>query len=200
MTGTFIVLEGADGTGKGTQLALLCERVRAVGREAVATFEPGATPLGRTLRKLLLDRGAVDPLAEALLMAADRAQHLAEVVRPALDRGAVVVSDRFVASSLAYQGVARGLGVETVAALNEPVVGATTPDATIVLDLPDTVADERRVVDDRFEREHVEFHAAVRRAYRDLAGGHGWSVIDARGTRDDVHARVWAIVAPFVAV
>ncbi|MFZ4585173.1 MAG: dTMP kinase [Acidimicrobiia bacterium] len=196
MSGAFIVVEGADGVGKGTQLPMLVDRLRAEGREVVATFEPGATSLGRTLREVLLERDAVDPVAEALLMAADRAQHLAEVVRPALARDAVVVCDRFLPSSLVYQGVARGLGVELIDELNAPAVQATPPDLVVVLDVPDAVADARRVADDdRFEREADTFHRQVRQAYRDLAAARGWVVIDGQGTPVAVHARVWEVVA-----
>ena len=117
MSGTarFVVLEGGDATGKSTQVERLVAQLQSVGVDTVATFEPGATPIGARLRALVLEGDEpVDPIAEALLMAADRAEHVAEVVRPALARGAWVVSDRFVPSSLAYQGVGRGLGVPEV--------------------------------------------------------------------------------------
>jgi len=196
VSGAFIVLEGADGVGKGTQLPLLRARLEREGREVVETFEPGATAMGRTLREVLLQNDAVDPIAEALLMAADRAQHVAEVVRPALVRGADVVCDRFLPSSLVYQGVARGLGVEMVDALNAPAVQTAPPDLVIVLDVPDFVADERRTADeDRFEREAADFHRAVRQAYRDLAVARGWVLVDGQGAPEVVHERIWAHVA-----
>ena len=146
MNGTahFVVLEGGDATGKSTQVRRLATRLREAGHEVVETFEPGATPLGAQLRALLLDDAhAVDPIAEALLMAADRAEHIAEVVRPGLQQGAWVVSDRFIPSSLAYQGVGRGLGVAEVEQLNELASAGLVPDLVVVLDLSPEVARER---------------------------------------------------------
>ena len=194
--GRFIVLEGGDASGKSTQVRRLAERLREGGDEVVETFEPGATPLGAQLRALLLEgAAAVEPTAEALLMAADRAQHVAEILRPALARGAWVVSDRFVPSSLAYQGSGRGLGVGAIAALSELATGGLEPDLVVVLDVS---ADEatRRLGDerDRLEAEGEVFAAAVRDAYRDLAGTRGWLVIDAQGSPDDVAEAIWGIV------
>src|SRR5918995_55874 len=126
--GAFVVLEGGDASGKSTQARLLADRLRSAGREVVETFEPGATEAGAAIRALLLDGdGPVDPTAEALLLAADRAQEVADVIRPALARGADVVSDRFVPSSLAYQGVGRGLGVERIEKLNRWATGSSVP-------------------------------------------------------------------------
>ena len=119
MTGRFIVLEGGEGAGKSTQLDRLAARLRDRGCDVVTTFEPGDTPLGAQIRAMTHHfDGPMDPRAEALLMAADRAQHVATVVRPALTRGAVVISDRYIPSSIAYQGVARGLGVDAIAKLS----------------------------------------------------------------------------------
>src|SRR5438067_5631560 len=131
----FIVLEGGDGAGKSTQAGILVARLRDRGREVVATREPGATKAGATIRALVLGGGDLDPRAEALLIAADRAEHVAEVIRPALGRGAVVVSDRYVPSSLAYQGVGRGLGVDEVARLSAWATGGLEPDLVIVFDV-----------------------------------------------------------------
>lgn len=199
MTGRFIVLEGADGTGKSTQVARLAEWVRAHGGVAVATREPGGTANGARIRAVLLDgTDALDARAEALLMAADRAQALAELVRPAVARGEWVISDRHVPSSLVYQGVARDLGVEEVARINAWATAGTAPDLVVVLDLPDAVADARRATreggDDRMERESGEFHARVRRAYRELAATYGWELLDASGTADEVAERLAALV------
>ncbi len=163
MTGRFVVVEGGDGSGKSTQSARLVAALQARGTEVVATVEPGGTPLGRELRRLLLDGGSVDARAEALLMAADRAEHVATVVRPALARGAWVVSDRHVPSSLVYQGVVRGLGVDAVAALSSFATDGVVPDLVVVLDVDDATAESRRTPgEDRLEREGREFHAAVR--------------------------------------
>lgn len=198
MSGTarFVVLEGGDATGKSTQVARLADRLREGGREVVATFEPGATMLGARLRTLLLEDDApVDPMAEALLMAADRAQHIAEVVRPALLRDAWVVSDRFVPSSLAYQGVGRGLGVAEIEQLNLLATGGIEPDLVVVLDLSLEAAKRRLgAVRDRLEGEDDAFALAVHEAYRDLADVRGWDVIDADGTPDSVADAVWSVV------
>jgi dTMP kinase len=199
--GRFIVLEGGDATGKTTQAALLATRLRDQGREVVQTFEPGGTALGGSLRRLLLDgEGTVEPEAEALLMAADRAQHVLEVVRPSLGRGDWVVSDRFMPSSLAYQGVGRGLGVPAIEIVNGIATGGLEPDLVVVLDLPPEVATERfGAARDRLEEEDDAFRLAVHEAYRDLAGSRGWVLLDASGPVDDVAARVWAAVTEHLA-
>jgi dTMP kinase len=200
-TGRFIVLEGADGSGKSTQVARLAERLRAGGVTVVETFEPGATTLGARIRALVLDGpsasvggAAPDATTEALLMAADRAQHVAEVVRPALDRGDWVVCDRFVPSSLVYQGVARELGVDAVAATNAWATGGLEPDVIVVLDVDDALADARRNQSDRLEREGAPFHAAVRAGYRDLARARGWDLVDGNDAPDAVAERIWSVV------
>jgi dTMP kinase len=194
--GAFIVLEGGDASGKSTQAALLVERLRALGRDVVETFEPGATPVGAAIRALLLDGdGPVDPVTEALLLAADRAQQLADVIRPALGRGADVVSDRYVPSSLAYQGIGRGLDVDAVEKLNRWSTGGLDPDLVVVLDVDDEVARSRRAEPgDRLERAGVRFHAVVRDAYRTLAADRGWVVLDATADVDAVADRVWDVV------
>src|SRR2546423_602976 len=190
--GAFVVLEGGDGCGKSTQAAILVARLRESGREVVATREPGATGVGKAIRSLVLESGDVDPRTEALLIAADRAEHVAEVIRPALARGAVVVSDRHGPSSLAYQGVARGLGVDEVAHLSEWAAGGLRPDLVIVLDVDAVVAAARRAgPEDRMEREPPEFRARVNQAYRDLAVRFGWTVIDGRGPVEAVADLIW---------
>jgi dTMP kinase len=194
--GAFVVLEGGDASGKSTQARLLADRLRSAGREVVETFEPGATEAGAAIRTLLLDGdGPVDPTAEALLLAADRAQEVADVIRPALARGADVVSDRFVPSSLAYQGVGRGLGVEKVEKLNRWATGGLAPDLVVVLDIDEAVAASRRAgPGDRLERAGDEFHAAVRDAYRRLAVERAWIVLDGNAEVEVVGARVWEVV------
>jgi dTMP kinase len=195
-TPRFVVLEGGDATGKSTQVERLVARLRETGVDVVPTFEPGATPLGARLRSLLLDEGdPVDPVAEAFLMAADRAEHVAEVVRPALARGAWVVSDRFVPSSLAYQGVGRGLGVAEIEQLNELATTGIQPDLVIVLDLaPDAARRRMGAKRDRLEGEDDAFALAVHEAYRDLAQVRGWALVDADASPDEVADAVWAIV------
>ena len=196
MSGRFVVLEGGDATGKSTQVTALARRLADKGLDVVTTFEPGATALGARLRSLLLDDGApVDPVAEALLMAADRAEHVVEVLRPALARGAWVVSDRFVPSSLAYQGVGRGLGVAEIEQLNALATAGIEPDLVIVLDLSPEEA-RRRMGEprDRLEGEDEAFALAVHEAYRDLAKARGWEVVDADGAPDTVTEAIWSHV------
>jgi dTMP kinase len=189
---TFIVLEGGEGSGKSTQAERLVSWLRAQGREVVATYEPGDTKFGAQLRDALLHGDApLDARTELLLMLADRAQHVVEVIRPALERGAVVVSDRFSPSTLAYQGAGRELGVDDVERLCDYAQGGVVPDFVIVLDVPDDVAEARIPGHrDRVERAGREFHARVRAAYRDLAPGRGWVVVDGTGTPDEVEQRV----------
>jgi dTMP kinase len=191
----FVVLEGVDGCGKSTQAARLAERFRGGGREVVTTREPGATPAGAAIREVVLGDGAMDARTEALLMAADRAEHAARVVRPALERGAVVVSDRYVPSSLAYQGVARGLGVDEVERLSAWATGDLRPDVVVVLDVgPEVAAARQAGPGDRMEREGSRFRQAVRQAYLDLAPRYGWVVVDGSRPVDEVTEAVWAAV------
>ena len=197
--GVFVVLEGGDGCGKTTQARLLVSRLRDLGREVVATREPGATEAGAAIRALVLGGGDLDPRAEALLIAADRAQHVAEVIQPALERGAVVVSDRYIPSSLAYQGVARGLGVDEIARLSEWATAGLAPDAVVVLDVPAGEAARRRLgPEDRIEREPDSFREAVNQAYRDLADRFGWAIIDGTARVENVAEQIWALVGPLV--
>src|SRR5215211_6016288 len=166
----FVTFEGLDGSGKSTQAELLAEGLRACGREVVLTREPGGTELGERIRELLLAGGEVSPWAEAALFAAARAQLVDEVIAPALQRGADVVCDRYLDSSLAYQGIARGLGVEEVLALSVRVSGGLFPDRTFVVLLDAAEAERRRVGGpDRIERENLSFHREVDRAYREVA-------------------------------
>jgi dTMP kinase len=194
--GHFIVLEGGDASGKSTQARLLAERLRSLGRDVVESFEPGATEAGAAIRAVLLDgTAAVDPITETLLLAADRAQEVADVVRPALTRGADVVSDRYVPSSLAYQGVGRGVGIDKVEQLNRWATGGLEPSLVVVVDVDDAVVTSRRDrPGDRLERAGAEFHAAVRDAYRSLAADRGWALVDGNAGVDDVAGRVWSVV------
>ena len=167
----FVTFEGIDGSGKTTQAELLVEGLRAQGGEVVATREPGGTELGERVRALLLDaEGAVSPWAEALLFAAARAQLAEEVIAPALARGAYVVCDRYVDSSLAYQGLARGLGLERVLDLNLAATQSLMPDRTFLVLLDPAEALRRSTGDpDRIEAEGLAFQFAVDRAFREVA-------------------------------
>lgn len=196
--GRFVVLEGGEGTGKSTQAKRLVRRLEELGRPAVLTHEPGDTHVGEEIRALLLHEDwELDARAELLLMLADRAAHVTELIRPALAAGKVVVSDRFTPSSLAYQGIGRALGVDAVERLSAFAAGGLEPDLVVILDLPDDIAAARVDADrDRMERAGSGFHASVRAAYRSLAAERGWTLVDAQGSRDDVAARLWAAVEP----
>ncbi len=191
--GRLIALEGIDGCGKSTQAHLLADRLGAL-----LTFEPGATTLGSSLRRLLLDpeRPTVAERTEALLMAADRAQHVAEVVRPALDQGTWVVTDRFSASTLAYQGYGRGLDLGELSLLIEWATGGLVPDLTVLVEIDPVVAQARRSgsAEDRMELEGDGFRQRVADGYRCLAErpGSAWLVVDGSGTVEDVAALLWA--------
>ena len=175
----FITLEGTDGTGKSTQMRLLVKHLRARGHWVVVTREPGGTKLGEQIRAILLasQTGRVAPLAELALMYAARAQHLEEIVRPALARGALVVSDRFNDASLAYQGHGRGLGEATVHAFDRIVCGKIQPQLTLLLDLDPRVAraraqgreTRRNSAHSRFETQGLKFHQRVRAGYLAIA-------------------------------
>ncbi|MDQ1706685.1 MAG: dTMP kinase [Frankiaceae bacterium] len=182
--GLFLAFEGGEGAGKSTQARLLDERLRARGYEVVLTFEPGATPIGGRLRETLLDRAntAMSPRTEALLYAADRAQHVAEVIRPALERGAVVITDRFIDSSLAYQAGGRKLDDHDVRRISRWATGGLLPDLTVLLDLDPAVGLGRSTgPGDRLEAEELAFHRRVRTVFRELArrgGDRRYLVVD----------------------
>jgi dTMP kinase len=186
-----IAFEGGEGTGKSTQARLLAARLGAV-----LTFEPGGTPLGAELRGLLLDGDDVDARAEALLMAADRAEHCAEVIKPALDRGVHVVTDRYLYSSLAYQGYGRGLDLDELRSLSM-FAGAPEADLVILLTIPAAVRRERLQGDlDRIEAGDDEFHERVKNGFLELAAADPkrWVVVVATGSVGDVADLVWTEV------
>jgi dTMP kinase len=183
--GAFITLEGGEGCGKSTQARLLAEWLNSRQVDCLSTREPGGTPLGDEVRRLLKRRteNAIAPLAELMLMEACRAQLVNTVIRPALRRGQTVVCDRYTDSSLAYQGHGRGVSLETVVRLNNIATGGLMPDLTVLLDLaPEQgLARKNNCAEDRFESEDLEFHRRVRAGYRELAaaGPDRWLVVDA---------------------
>ncbi|MCA5923451.1 dTMP kinase [Curtobacterium oceanosedimentum] len=208
MTGRFITLEGGDGAGKTTQAELLSAWLVGHGRTVLRTREPGGTDLGVRIREMVLhERGHVAPRAEALLYAADRAQHVETVVRPALARDEVVLQDRYIDSSVAYQGVGRGLGADQIRSVSTWAADGLAPDLTILLDLDVTVgrarvAAARGDTFDRLESEAEAFHQSVRDAFRAMADAEPgrFLVVDAAESTDEVQRRIRAAVAPLVEV
>lgn len=200
-SGYFVVFEGCEGAGKSTQVRHLAETLRADGREVVVTREPGGAPAAEAIRSILLDPqwSDLEPRAEALLFAAARAEHVSALIRPALSRGAVVVCDRFIDSSLAYQGVGRGLGQDEVARLSGFATGGLSADFTVLLDVEPVVGlarAGRAGAADRIEAEAVSFHKTVRRAFLDFAKAEPgrYMVIDADIDEQTCAARVRAEV------
>ncbi|NQW16633.1 MAG: dTMP kinase [Chloroflexi bacterium] len=202
----FITLEGGDGAGKTTQVALLVDRLQIVGVDVLHVREPGGTALGEALRPLIKGEIAASPLAELLLLETARAQLVEEVIAPALEAGRTVVSDRFYDSTIAYQGFGRGLDMNIIQDLNRIASSGITPDATILLDIEPTAAlsrigagiDQRSDPADqqRFESQPLEFHERLIEGYRSLAAEEParWYVIDASTSVDRVGEKIWAVV------
>lgn len=194
MPGLFVTIEGIDRSGKTTQAARLVE---ALGDDALLVREPGGTPAGERIRELLKDPAIeLSTRTEALLFAAARSELVAAVIRPALDYGHVVVSDRFLDSSLAYQGHARGLGEAEVRRVNEWATGGLVPDLTVLLRIDPSAAAVRAGVTDRFEDEGLDLQRKVAEGYERLAAAEParWQVVDARRDPDQVHADVLELV------
>jgi dTMP kinase len=194
--GRLIAFEGVEGSGKSTQLELLRRVLEGRGREVVVTREPGGTPAGERVRSVLLDPEVeLHPRAEALLFAAARAELVEAVIRPALERGAVVLCDRYLDSSLAYQGAARGLGQGPVEEVNRFATGGLLPDLVVLLDLDPASGLRRRAGQlDRIEAQDLGFHQRVRQAFRDLAAADPdrFAVVDAAASVPEVAVRVQA--------
>ena len=204
--GAFIVFEGGDGAGKSTQVRALAHSLRGSGRTVTCTREPGGTGLAESVRSLVLDpaHAPVAPVTEALLFASARADHVARLIRPALERGEVVVCDRFVDSSAAYQGAGRGIGVDHVLELNEWALQGLVPDLTVVLDVEPSTAERRRrargALTDRMEAEDHVFHRAVNAAFRELAARapQRYLVLDADRPAEEITRAVAERVAPLL--
>jgi dTMP kinase len=205
---TFIAFEGGEGAGKSSQISLLAEALTAAGHRVRQTHEPGATPLGQQIRALLLDSDrSISPRSEALLFAADRAHHVATVIRPALARGEVVITDRYVDSSLAYQGAGRTLVGDDVARLSRWATEGLVPDLTVLLDIA-PLDGLRRVRGrdgddglDRLEKENLDFHERVRAEFRRLADAEPerYLVLDASATTSDLAGKIALAVLEVVA-
>jgi dTMP kinase len=189
--GLLIAFEGGEGSGKTTQARLTAIWLRGLGYDVETTFEPGATKIGMRLRALLLDtkHAGMSPWTEVLMYAADRAEHVASVIKPALDRGAIVITDRYVDSSLAYQGAGRDLPVEEIARINSEATGGRTPDLTVLLDMDPIAGLNRRTRSaDRLEAEPAEFHQRVRAGFLALARAEParYLVLDADRPQDEI--------------
>lgn len=199
MAGLFVVFEGGDGVGKSTHTRLLCDWLAEQGHEVVKTFEPGEGPVGAQIRSIVLspDTENLAPRAEALLFAADKAQHVHAVVRPALERGAVVVSDRYIDSTLAYQGAGRVLDHGDLERINRWATGGLRPDLTVLLDLEPARGVGAKDDLDRLEQLAHDFHERVRQGFLDLAAADPdhYLVLHARGPMDEVAAAVRTRVA-----
>lgn len=205
--GLFITFEGPDGSGKSTQIRLLADRLRGLGRELVETQEPGGTHIGLQIRSILLDpsNDSLCPIAEMLLYFAARAQNFDEKILPAWNRGAIVLSDRFTDSTLAYQGDGRGIERDTILSLHDIACHGLQPDLTICIDVEAETglarARARKGFDpDRLEKEAVEFHHRVRNAYLELArqNPERIKIVNGHGTVEQVAAAIWRIVEPRV--
>ena len=200
--GLFVVFEGGDGVGKTTQVGRLCGWLEQQGREVVRTFEPGDTAVGAEIRRMVLDpaTGELSARAEALLYAADKAQHLFAVVRPALDRGAVVVCDRYVDSMLAYQGAGRVLPAGELERVARWATDDLRPDLTVLLDVEVGRAVTAKVDKDRVEAAGDDFHTRARHFFLDLAARdpERYLVLDARARRDDIAASIRGRLAGLV--
>ncbi|MEP7191626.1 MAG: dTMP kinase [Actinomycetota bacterium] len=201
LRGAFIAFEGGDGAGKSTQARLLCDWLEELGHTVVVTREPGGTAFGRTVRELVLHGDHVAPRAEALLFAADRAHHVETKILPALGRGEVVITDRYMDSSIAYQGAGRDLGVDEVRQLNLWATGGLVPTLTVLIDLPADVGRVRRGgVHDRLESEPADFHDTVRDLFLDLARADPdrYLVVDGELAPEQIHLLVRDRVAQLV--
>jgi dTMP kinase len=206
--GAFITFEGGDGSGKSTQMRMLAERLRREGREVLETVEPGGTRIGAQIRRILLDSANQDLRAtpELLLYFASRAQNVEELILPALERGAIVISDRFTDSSMAYQGYARGLGEEAVLTLDRVACHGLVPDLTLLIDIELVTslerARERQLsrTETRMDEQAAEFHHKVRDAYRTMAAREPqrFRMIDGRADVETVARAVWDAVRPLV--
>lgn len=201
-TGLLVTFEGIEGSGKSTQIGLTRAYLEEQGHPCLVTKEPGGSPLGEEIRSFLLDRGdlRIDPLSELFLIEADRAEHVAEVIRPALDQGRIILCDRYTDATLAYQGYARGLDIALITQLNQWATGGLTPHCTIVLDCPVEVGMARAKGEDRFEREGKRFHEQVRAGYLRIAQQEPQrvTVVSGEGEQAAIQGAIRRIILPLV--
>ena len=207
----FITFEGIEGCGKTTQVKRFAKKLKGLGIPLITTFEPGGTRIGKDIRKILLDsrNKNLSPLTELILYAADRAQHVEELIKPALDEGKWVICDRFFDATVVYQGIARGQDMELIRALNEQATQGIQPDITFLLDCPVDMGLHRALErneaqsqkgQDRFEREAIEFHRAVREGYLDLArkNQNRFVIVDATLPKDEVEKKIFQHMEPYL--
>lgn len=203
MKGFFIVFEGADGCGKSTQVSLLSEYLESLGADVLLTREPGGCPVAEEIREIVLskDDKKMEALTEAMLYAAARAEHVRQVIKPAIERGSIVLCDRYLLSSLAYQGYGRQLGVEAVRRINEPAVDGCLPDVTVFINVPPEYAFQRmneQKTRDRLEREEMSFHERVFRGFIELSKSENVLPIDAQGTKTETHEIIKQKIIPIL--
>ncbi|NNG07208.1 MAG: dTMP kinase [Desulfobacteraceae bacterium] len=207
----FITFEGIEGCGKTTQVKRFAKRLKGLGISLITTLEPGGTRIGKDIRKILLDsrNRNLSPLTELFLYAADRAQHVEELIKPALDEGKWVICDRFFDATVAYQGIARGQDMELIGILNEEATQGIQPDITFLLDCPVHMGLNRALErnetqsqkgQDRFEREALDFHRAVREGYLELARKNQdrFVIIDTTLPKDEVEEKIFQHIEPFL--
>jgi len=201
-TGLLVTFEGIEGSGKSTQIELTRAYVEEQGYSCLVTKEPGGSPLGEEIRGFLLDRGdlRIDPLTELFLIEADRAEHVAEVIRPALDEGRIILCDRYTDATIAYQGYARGLDITVITQMNHWATGGLTPQCTIVLDCPVAVGMARATGEDRFEREGKQFHEQVREGYLRIARQEPQrvTVVSGEGEQAAIQEKIRRIIRPLL--
>jgi dTMP kinase len=199
-TGLLVTFEGIEGSGKSTQIELTRAYVEGQGYPCLVTKEPGGSPLGEEIRSFLLHRGdlRIDPLAELFLIEADRAEHVAEVIRPALVNGRIILCDRYTDATIAYQGYARGLDIAVITQMNQWATGGLAPHCTIVLDCPVEVGMERAKGEDRFEREDKKFHQQVREGYLRIARQEPRrvQVVSGEGAQSAIQGEIRRIIRP----
>jgi dTMP kinase len=209
----FITFEGIEGCGKTTQVKRFAKNLKGLGISLITTFEPGGTRIGKDIRRLLLDsrNKNLSPLTELILYAADRAQHVEELIKPALDEGKWVICDRFFDATVVYQGIARGQDMELIRALNKQATQGIQPDITFLLDCPVDMGLQRALErneaqsqkgQDRFEREAIEFHRAVREGYLELArkNQNRFVIVDATLPEDEVEKKIFQHMEPYLKV